>query len=214
MTPVLITAPSADVVSVSALKAMLGLGSETADAIVQAARDAVVGELDPAAGGWLGRSLRPATWELRMSQFPCGKIELPFPPCSAITSIEYDDAAGVEHTLAEFTDYRVFLRPIDKSFVTPIYGGSWPSARGDHESVRIRFVAGYPASPDDMMPKPIVQAIALGVRKLLPLATRDLTISSEEVPEVERVQYVVTPNASAVLESAMSGLLSPYRVWG
>ncbi|RAI44709.1 hypothetical protein [Rhodoplanes roseus] len=214
MTPVLVTAPDAEVVSVATLKTMLGLGAETADAVIEAARDAVVAEIDPASDGCLSRALRPATWELRGSDFGCGRIDLPYPPCTSIVSVVYDDAQGVEKVLAEHDDYRVFLRPLGYSFIAPVWNRAWPATRGDIESVRIRFVAGYAATPVDLMPKGIVGAIALGVRQILPMMTRDLTVSSDEVPDVRRVQYVVSQNASKVLEGVMMRLLLKLQVYG
>lgn len=214
MSPVLITPAAADVVGLTELKSMLSIDGAEQDAVLPALAAAVVGQIDPAAGGWLGRALRPATWETRLRHFPCGRIDLPYPPCAAIVSVQYDDANGVEQTLVENVDYRVFLRPFDRSFIAPVWNGAWPSTRGDVESVRIRFTAGYPAAPTDTMPQPIKAAVALGVRKLMPLIGRDLTLSSEETPGVERLSYVVSETAGKVLEDAVANLLSIYRVWG
>lgn len=213
MTPILVTPPSAPVIATAELKTMLGITGSDQDDVLAALAEAVAQELDPAVGGWLGRALRPATWELRGRDFGCGRIDLPYPPCTEIVSVTYDDAAGVEQTLAEHTHYRVFLQPLDRAFLVPVLGGAWPATRRDVDSARIRFTAGYSATPDDVLPQPIKAAVALGVRKLLPLVNRDLTVSQVDIPGVQSKSYVVTPNASAALESAMAGLLSPYLVF-
>lgn len=213
MPSVLITPPSADVVGLDELKSMLSITGAEQDAVLSALAKAAAGQIDPAAGGWLGRALRPAIWELRLRVFSCGRIDLPYPPCTAVESVKYDGSNGVEQTLTQDVDYRVFLRPFDRSFIAPVWNGAWPSTRGDVESVRIRYTAGYPATPTDLLPQPIKSAVALGVRKLLPLVGRDLTLSSEETPGVERLSYVVSANAGKVLEDAMSNLLSTFRVW-
>jgi uncharacterized phiE125 gp8 family phage protein len=79
-TSVLITAPTDDVLTLTELKTALSITSDTQDDLLETLRDAVTETLDPASGGWLGRALRPQTWELRLSQFPyAAGIDLPFP---------------------------------------------------------------------------------------------------------------------------------------
>lgn len=211
-TRILITAPTADVVTVSELKTMLGITTDADNDLLEVMIKAVVNQLDPAAGGWLGRALRPQTWELRLSEFPSDCIHLPYPPVTSVTSVKYDDSDGVEQTLTVTTDYRVFgLSDHKGASVWPPYNDSWPSARYDKESVRVRYIAGYDG---DAMPQPIKNAVALGIRMLRPLAEKDLYLSREEVPGVRTREWVVSENASKALQRAMEGLLSTYRVWG
>lgn len=219
---VLITAPTADVVSLADCKAALGISTSGQDAMITAALAAVSQALDPATGGWLGRALRPQTWELRLSQFPCGKIDLPYPVLTEVASVKYDDQAGVEQTLDIDTGYRVFgLGGHNKAYVAPAYNQSWPSARCDREAVRIRFVCGYapavPASPGpasaDMLPAPIKQAIILSVRMILSNVERNLYLSSDKVDEIGEKRYVVSYVANELVKRASEGLLSAYRVW-
>jgi hypothetical protein len=125
--------------------------------------DASVDLLDPAAGGYLDRALRPQTWELRLESFPCGEIILPFPPLIAITSVKYDDVAGTERTLTANTNYRTLgSGGTGKQSVAPPYNVVWPISRCYPESVRIRYSCGYD-STTDTMPVPIKQAIHLAV---------------------------------------------------
>lgn len=220
---VLITAPTADVISLANVKVALGISSTSQDGMLQAALNATIAQLDPSFGGWLGRALRPQTWELRMPSFysstemlerwKCyGAIELPFPPLISITSVKYDDSNSVEQTMPT-TDYRVLgSGTLGKQAIAPIYGGVWPSTKCDTESTRIRFQCGYATSPDALPPS-IGQAVALSVRSLLSDAERNLYLAREDVPGVRGRQWVVSPAAGEVIQKSISGLLSTYRVW-
>lgn len=166
-TTVLITAPTADVVTLSEAKAHLRVDHADDDGMIAAMIGAAVASLDPASNGWLGRALRPQTWELRLPFFPPEEIELPYPPLTSVTSIKYDTAAGVETTMIVNTDYRIFgLNGHHKASIAPAYNGSWPTPRDDRETVRIRYVAGYAATPTDLLPAPIKAAILLMVGDL------------------------------------------------
>lgn len=145
----LITAPTDDVVTVAEVKKHAKIDHGDDDALIPQYIAAAVAQLDAAAGGWLGRALRPQTWELRQAQFPCGPIWLPYPPFIEIVSVKYDDSDGVEQALALGTGYRVLgftagdLPPKWKIAIAPPYGMSWPSARCDYQSVRVRWKCGY-----------------------------------------------------------------------
>lgn len=211
---VLITAPTAPVLTVAELKTMLGITSDADDAKLEAYRDAVTQTIDPASGGWLGRALRPQTWELRLSGFyngACNTIKLPFPVVTAVTSVKYDNDAGDEQTLTVDTDYRVFnLNQRIACIVAPPYLGQWPTARADRESVRIRYVAGYAG---DDMPQPIKSAVALAVKDLMNTSERNLFLAREDIPGVRGRQWVVSPAAGEVIQKCIGNLLSTYRVW-
>lgn len=210
-TSVLITAPTADVLSVDDCKSMLGITSDSQNDMIEAAIGAVVATIDPSSGGWLGRALRPQTWELRLSQFPRCAIDLPFPVHTEVTSVKYDDASGTEQTLVENTNYRVFnLNQRTRASIAPPYLSYWPYARVDRESVRIRYVCGY-AGGD--MPKPITSFIALQVRMLLSNVERNLYLSMDSIPGVRERRWIVSEAANAQIKSAADGLLSTYRVW-
>lgn len=211
---VLITGPTEDVLTVQELKVMLGITSDADDALLAIQRDAVTAQLDPAKGGWLGRALRPQTWELRLSQFPADCIKLPFPTVTELTSVKYDDQGGTEQTLTVDTDYRVFnLEQHTSATIAPPYNDMWPIARSDVESVRIRYVAGYSG---DAMPKAIKQAIALGVQHLRGVGGGggNLYLRREEIPGVLSQEWTVSEAAGEVIRKSMESLLSTYRVWG
>lgn len=227
----LITAPTDDVVTLGEAKAHLNVTVSSKDTMIQAMIDAAVEHLDPAGGGWLGRALRPQTWELRLPGFPCGWVHsgylrknvveaygimLPYPPLLVVDSVKYDDGDGIERTLVVDTDYRVFgVGARSGAYIAPVHGGSWPSSvRSDPESVRIRFTGGYEnETAGDTMPAPIKQAVLLNVKYLYGLSERNLFMSSESVDGVSSQNFVVTENASMVMRSASESLLTTYRVW-
>lgn len=230
----LITRPDDEVVTLAEAKAQLRITTSDNDDMIAALIEAAVAQIDPAGGGWLGRAIRPQTWELRSNGFPCYyigcgysrdfhrayELELPYPPLISVDSVKYDDGNGVEQTLVEDVGFRVFgLGSIGKASIAPVYGGSWPSSvRCDPESVRIRFTSGYPTDfgnspPTDILPAPIKQAVLLMIKGLWGLGERNLFVSAETVDGVGSRQFVVTENAGMVMRTASEGLLAPYRVW-
>lgn len=228
----LITPPTAEVVTLAACKAALGIIGTDRDDILRAALAASVAQLDPAAGGRLGRALRPQTWELRLCSFQnhgChhplfspAAIALPYPKLIEILSIKYDDVAGVERTLVQNTDFNVLgTGTLGRQAVAPVPDRYWPVARAEAESVRIRYRAGYapavgadpgPAVADELPPA-ITQAIALGVRLLVSNAERNLYIVSDSTVGVGDTRYAVSPAANQLLRDAMGDLLSSHRVF-
>lgn len=120
--------------------------------LIKAARQACEEELEI--------SLVEKTLEVAADSF-ASAIELPGGPVRSIVSVNYLDADGADTVLAadqyRFSDYArapVLLRAFD---------GSWPSARTDLNSVRVRYTVGYPStdSPAQTVPEPIIQAMHL-----------------------------------------------------
>lgn len=147
---ILITPPDDDVITVDQLKANLRKEDNDQDTLLQDLIDQAVSLVDPAHGGNLGRALRPQTWELQLASFPCGQIELPFPPLITLDSVKYDDPAGVEHTLVVDTNFRMFGQGgLYKTILLPPYNSMWPTSRCDIGSVRIRFTSGYDPADDN-----------------------------------------------------------------
>lgn len=214
---VLITAPEDDVLSVDDCKTMLGISGADQDAMIEAVIDAVVGTLDPASDGSLGRALATQTWELQLDRFPMGShwedhfIHLPFPPLISIASLNYDDNQGVEQTLIEDIDFEVLnLEGRGKQYLAPVHGKCWPFARHYPASVRVRFEAGY---AEDDIPAAIKSAVALGVRSVMSNASQNLYLSSQNVEGIEERTWVVSAAATAAIQGAIDSLLAPYKVW-
>ncbi|NBW09345.1 MAG: hypothetical protein EBR82_15100 [Caulobacteraceae bacterium] len=108
-------------------------------ALIATAREYVEGILDI--------SMITTVWEARYDTFPMWEIILPRPPMqNASVTLVYRDEGGASQTItsgagafqADFyaTPGRIF----------PIYGSVWPAARGDENSVMVRWSAGYGAS--------------------------------------------------------------------
>lgn len=219
MTMYLITAPTAEVVTLEEAKLQLRKQNTTEyDAQIQAIISAVVAQIDPAGGGWLGRAIRPQQWELRQNSFeyPYGDgIRLPYPPLISVDSITYPNGDGDDVVMVEDTDYRVVgVGHRMRSHVLPIYNGSWPSSvRADHEAVRILYTAGYADTPTDSLPPQIKQAVLLGIRDLWSLGERNLYLRSEDVPGLGSFEWTVSDNAGRVIREATENLLQSVRVY-
>jgi uncharacterized phiE125 gp8 family phage protein len=105
------------------------------------------------------RAFMPQTIELWLEGFPCDdEIELPRPPLTSISKIEYYDTAGTARTLAT-TVYEA------DTISTPgaahlKYNQVWPSdLLRDYNAVCVTYVAGYASAA--AVPQTIKQAILL-----------------------------------------------------
>jgi uncharacterized phiE125 gp8 family phage protein len=120
--------------------------------LIKAARQACEEELEI--------SLVAKTLEIAGNSF-AAVIDLPGGPVRSIVSVKYLDPDGVDTVLAadqyRFSDYA--RAPV----LLLAYGVSWPSARTDVDSVRVRYTVGYPStdSPPEEVPEPIRQAMHL-----------------------------------------------------
>lgn len=187
----LITGPADTPISLEEAKAHLREDSDDfndeIEAFIEAATDYCDGPQ-----GFLGRAIIDQTWELTLDSFPgCGwsrhgsttaEIKIPMPPLIEIVSIRYDDADGVEQTLAT-TSYTVDARS-EPGWVLPV--GSWPTTFSGINAVRIRFRCGYldqgASPPEENVPGSIKAAIKLIVGNLY--ANRETIVIGESVSEI------------------------------
>lgn len=194
---VLITAPADEPVSLAEARLHLRLDAsgtpathpddDLVTALIAAARQNLDG-----ADGVLGRALITQTWELRMPAFPCrawpstrvaDAIRLPLPPLQSVTSIKYDDPAGVEQTL----DSSLYVVGTgEPAEIVPAYGQTWPATRGMPESVRVRFVAGYGDAGSDV-PGPILDSIKAQIARRYDDRAASAAILAGEVPVNYRI---------------------------
>jgi uncharacterized phiE125 gp8 family phage protein len=119
-----------------------------------------------------------------------GAIHLWKGPVSAITSVKYDDANGVEQT---FSSYR--LVPGINARLLPAYGQSWPTTSRGDGTVRISYVAGYAS---DQAPADLEHAVLLLFGHFN--ANREAVIASERAAAVELplgVASLIEPYCSA-----------------
>lgn len=178
--------PPDPVVTYDEAKAHLRLDSDDEKAIVENLIATATAALD-GPDGWLGRALGVQTLELKLGGFPPEGISLPLPPVVIVESIAYDAPDRSEVTLASD-----LYRQIGGTAAPRIVlngNAKWPATACQPEAVRVRYQAGYP----DGIPKPIRQAILLGVGALF--ETRE----DHDAP-------------SAVLTAA-GALLAPFKVY-
>lgn len=103
-------------------------------------------------------SLMSQTWKLYLDRWPADYIELRRPPITAVSSIEYVDAAGDTQTWASAnysTDLVGFPGRVFRG-----YGKSWPTLRAtEPNTVTVTFTAGY--SGQNAVPQLAKHAIRL-----------------------------------------------------
>jgi uncharacterized phiE125 gp8 family phage protein len=193
----LITAPTDAVVTLAEAKAQLRITDTSQDTFIQSIIYAAVNQLDPAAGGWLDRALRTQIWELRLDGFRQTEIKLPFPPLIGTPTVKYDDLGGTEHSLTLTTDFRILGDGrLSMQHLRPPFLGSWPVARCDVESVRIRYTCGYALTPTDAMPQAIKQAVLLMTKSFYDLGKRDALVTQDTVIGVSSKSFSVTDEAA------------------
>ncbi|RVD15372.1 MAG: phage gp6-like head-tail connector protein [Mesorhizobium sp.] len=186
---IVVITPPAPVVTLEEAKAHLPVDFGDDDLLITAMIAAVQGNID-GPDGWLGRAIGVQTLEMRLPSF-CGRdgsscIPLRCPPVTAPVSVKYLDGDGVDQTF-DSASYRL----VGDDMIAPAYNVSWPSARLDHESIRIRYTAGY-----EEVPAPIKAAILLHVGHLY---------ANREAVSLE--------NIATELPLGVQWLLSPYRRW-
>ncbi|GLR99205.1 MULTISPECIES: head-tail connector protein [Bradyrhizobium] len=208
---VLITPPTEDVLTRDEVKQHLRVDFDDDNALIDGMILAAVGQLDPAAGGWLGRALRPQTWELQLRDFwqrDCGKpdlIVLPYPQLISIDSVTYVDGTGATQTLAAGTGYRVLGQGANQQAIAPPYGQSWPSVRCDAAAVKIRFTCGYPPA-DAQADPPVIDRLPAAIKAWLKLYVGALYQFRENVVSGPGGQPVELP-------AHIMQMISTYRVY-
>lgn len=140
-----LVAPSVPPLTLAEVKKHLRVSSTDQDDLItiylKAATDYIDGEW-----GFLGRAIVTQTWLLTIDEFPAAEIKIPLPPLQSVTSIKYDDAAGVEQTVSA-ANYYVDTAS-EPGWVVPLLNVSWPTPLDGINAVRIEFVAGYLPSSD------------------------------------------------------------------
>jgi uncharacterized phiE125 gp8 family phage protein len=138
------------------------------------------------------RALITQAWELVVDAFPSAEIRLPRPPLISITSVKYDDTAGVERTLSPTTySPDVYSEP---GWLLPAHGYDWPDTWDAANAVRVRYSAGYGAA---------ASAVPEGIKSWILLRVGSLYRQREELVDGR----LITP-------SYIDRLLDPYRVYG
>lgn len=195
----LIEAPAVPVVSLTDMKAHMRVDHDDDDDLIEGLVVAATQHLD-GRDGWLGRAFITQTWELILDGFPHCEMRIPLPPLQSVESVKYDDAAGVEQTLA--ADKYTVDTASEPGWIVPVYNTRWPVTLRAINAVRVQFICGYPgdgASPEDLtanVPRPIVEAVKRIVGTLY------------EIRET-----VIVGSTPTKVSAAAEAMLAPYRVW-
>lgn len=131
---IVITPPASEPVTVSEVKAQLGITDINSDSIIERR----IIQAREWAENYTRRALITQTREIRLNNFAL-EAELPGAPVQSIVKIEYVDANGSLQVVPS-TDY---VMDVYDGVLRPAYGKSWPSCRGERNAVRIQYICGY-----------------------------------------------------------------------
>ena len=202
----LITAPSVEPVALDLAKSHLRVDHSYDDLLIAA----YIEGARLFAEKFCGRALVTQTWELVLDEFPRDSlrsstlplgpfIDVPLPPLQSVTSIKYDDAAGVEQTLA--TNAYTVDTVSEPGRVAPVT--SWPSGVISRiGAVRVRFVAGYSPSTDS--PPDLAANVPESIKNAILLHTGMLY--------AQRESNVIATIVNQVPAGGILHLLRQYRV--
>lgn len=181
------TAPSAEPLTLAEAKAHLRVDETAEDTMIEALITAARQHIE----GICNRTLITTIWNLTLDAFP-GEILLPRPPAVSISSIKYDDVEGTETTLSS-SAYRLDATKYQPK-ITPAYGYTWPSTRGQTGAVRVIYTAGYGAA-GSAVPGPLRSAIKLLLGHLY-----------------EHRESVIVGSIAVQMPDSVAALVAPYRV--
>lgn len=109
-------------------------------ALIAAATEWVEGQCDT--------TLRRSVWETAYDSFPIWELVLPKTPALPETvTITYRDDGGTERQITSTSDFQ-FDRDTFMPRCYPNYAATWPAVRGDENSVRVRWTAGYSSAAE------------------------------------------------------------------
>jgi uncharacterized phiE125 gp8 family phage protein len=170
-----ITAPSVTPLTLAEVKKHLRVTSTDSDDLItiylKAATDYIDGEW-----GFLGRCIVTQTWRLTIDEFPDAEIKIPLPPLQSVSSIVYDDPAGVQQTVPT-ANYFVDTAS-EPGWVVPNLNYTWPTTLDAVNAVRIDFVAGY--SPDSSSPPDLTANIPFNIKAGVMLLVANMYEHREE----------------------------------
>lgn len=146
-------APTQRPVSLSFVKQFAEFLPDDRDAQIQLLIDAATEEVERQVQ-W--RTLLTSTWQMKLDAFPAWEIRVPFPPLQSVPSITYFDNDGTTQTVSS-SDYLVDTTS-EPGVITPAYGLTWPSVRGQRNAVTVTFIGGYTAP--DLVPATTRMGIA------------------------------------------------------
>lgn len=160
----LVTPPALQPISLAEAKAHCWVDVDNDNALIESLIQAATFYAE----NFTDRAFLTQTWDDKRDDFPCsryGRIELPKPPVTSVTSITYTATDGTS-TAWSSGNYTTSL-PVGPfatvGKIEPAYGVSYPVVREVMNAVTIRFVCGYGAT-GSFVPEPIRAAIKLLVK--------------------------------------------------
>jgi uncharacterized phiE125 gp8 family phage protein len=188
----LITAPTVEPISLDEAKEHARVEGTDSDAFLNRAILTARLHLE----GLTGRALITQTWKMTIDRFTRG-IEIPLPPCQAVTAISYFDSNGRAQTIDLQTVSIEGLGDAAAAIVRPLPQTSWPATIDLPGAVSITFRAGYGDGADDV-PEPLRTAILMHVNE-----------------QYDNRQITMTPGSSGVRTPAgYDDLVSDFRLRG
>lgn len=142
----LVTAPTAEPVSIFDLKTQLRIDGALEDPYLLTCLHRAQAYLAEGSG-WTGIACLTSTWDYALDCFPWGaslrdrSIRLPLRPVQSVSSVKYIDEAGVQQTMSA-ADYVVYPNAVPP-MIAPDYLTVWPTPRRQIEAVTVRFIAGW-----------------------------------------------------------------------
>lgn len=173
--PIVITsAPTTELLSLDEAKRALRLYSSDLDdevaSLVRAARDYCE--------RFSARTLRASTSRtIKLGNWWCNELELPFPPILGVTSITYYDASNVSQTLST-SYYYVELSTDDGGCVEWGYNAQIPTLYPREDAITVTYTAGY--TDLDSVPPVAVQAMKCKIVELWGAGTESETKAAKE----------------------------------
>lgn len=143
----LVTAPASDPLALADAKTHLKVEDGTDDELIRLLVLAAAEQCET----FTGRKFVTQTWDLKLDGFPCGAIDLPFPPVSSVTSVSYVDTNGDSQTWSSSL-YQTDLPAGPQATIAriqPAYAQTYPQTRSQWNAVTVRFVCGY-GGPQDV----------------------------------------------------------------
>jgi len=188
MPSLLITAPTAEPVTLAEAKLHLRVDDNADDVLI----GALITAARQHAEHDTRRALVTQTWKLVLDAFPESVITLDRAPVSAVVSVVYTDPDGVSQTLApggyQLDDITEPCR------LVPAYGSSWPATRAQLNAVAVTYTCGYGAP----------EAVPESIKRWMLLRIGALYENREEVLTGRAITLAPLPFVDA--------LLAPYRL--
>lgn len=131
-----VTAPTAQPVSVGEVKDHLRVVGSDDDALIQSLLGSAIAAIDGPNG--IGVGMMTQTWRYTLDAFPSGDILLPGGRVASVTSVKYYDGTDVEQTWAT-SNYRVDVAR-EPARVSPV--NSWPTTKDRIGAVWVDYVVG------------------------------------------------------------------------